>query len=115
MGFLLFVLLLIAALSGAEGLGPMVWATAVTLPIPMFPRRALSTMRRLPHLRQLRQIGVSDSHSSGRGLAVGLVSYFRSAWAIDPLPHFALAKSPLPADPEGRYLATLRPKAKSSG
>jgi hypothetical protein len=64
-GFLLFLLLLlIAALSWAEGLGPMVRATVMTLPIPMFPQRELSTMRRLPHLRQLRQIRVSDSHSS---------------------------------------------------
>jgi hypothetical protein len=72
-------------------------------------------MRPLPHLRQLLQMAVSDSHSSERCLAVGVAFHLGSVAAFKPVPQFALAESPLSADPERWDLSAPSPKAKSSG
>src|SRR5579864_2479823 len=68
-------------------------------------------MRPLPHFPQLRQNALSRSTSRAVRLWSSAVRHSGSLRTVEPLPQFAFAESPLPADLDRRDFLALRPKA----
>jgi hypothetical protein len=79
---------------------------ALPLPGPIMPRKSVEGVRRLLQLPHMRQ---NFSNCGCRE------PYFCGFRVPEPVAHFSFAKSPLPADFDGRDVLVLRPKTNGSG